>query len=367
MGDYVLKRIPLKLKENSYDIIIGHHILSSLGSYLKKLNLGKDSVIITHPFLKKTYGPTIEGSLKKQGFSIKFIEVPPGESSKSAPKAFEVIEQIARYDIYKSVFIAALGGGVIGDLAGFVASCYKRGVPYIQIPTTLLAQIDSAIGGKTGVDLKVGKNLAGAIYQPKLVFSDTAVLKTLDKRQIKNGMAEAIKYGIIDDADLFKFISRNLNNILNLDDAAMTHLIAACSRIKAKVVHLDEKETKGIRTILNFGHTVGHAVEAAGKFDRYHHGEAVALGMRIAAEISLNLKLVNQKEVDAINRLISQTGLPEKIQGLQLNNILSAMTHDKKFIEGKNRFVLVNKIGKVVVKKDVPAEIILQAIKAYQR
>jgi len=364
MGDKLLNTIPVKLKEHSYSIVVGHHILPFLGTHLKKLHLGKDAVVITHPFLRSKYGSVVEQSLKKAGFTLKFIEVPVGEQSKSAHMAFDVIEKIARYDVYKNIFIIALGGGVVGDLAGYVASCYKRGVPYIQIPTTLLAQIDSAIGGKVGVDLPVGKNLVGAIHQPKIVFSDAAVLKTLDRRQIRNGLAEAIKYGIIDDAELFYFIDRNTEKILGLNGPILSRLIVSCSRIKAKVVMKDEKETKGIRTILNFGHTLGHAIEAAGKFKHYQHGEAIALGMRMASEISLKLKLVNEEDVLRINQLISKVGLPEKIKGLKLADILSMMKHDKKFLDGKNRFVLVQKIGKVVVHKDIPQPVIISAVKS---
>lgn len=364
MGDKLLNTIPVKLKENSYSIVVGHHILRFLGTHLKKLHLGKDAVVITHPFLRRKYGSVVEQSLKKEGFTLKFIEVPVGEQSKSAQAAFDVIEKIARYDIYKDIFIAALGGGVVGDLAGYAASCYKRGVPYIQIPTTLLAQIDSAIGGKAAVDLPVGKNLVGAIYQPKIVFSDAAVLKTLDQRQIRNGLAEAVKYGIIDDAKLFHFIDQHIEEIFGLNDSVLSRLITSCSRIKAKVVMKDEKETKGIRTILNFGHTLGHAIEAAGKFKLYQHGEAIALGMRIASEISLKLKCVNEADVLSINQLISKAGLPEKIKGLKINDILSMMKHDKKFLDGKNRFVLVQHIGKVVVNTDIPHDVIISAVKS---
>lgn len=360
-----MNTIPVKLKENSYLIVVGHHILPFLGRHLKKLHLGKDAVVITHPFLRSKYGSVVEQSLKKAGFTVKFIEVPVGEQSKSAQMAFDVIQKIARYDVYKNIFIIALGGGVVGDLAGYVASCYKRGVPYIQVPTTLLAQIDSAIGGKTAVDLAVGKNLVGAIYQPKIVFSDAVVLKTLPRRQIRNGLAEAIKYGIIDDADLFYFIDRNTERILGLNESVLSRLIVSCSRIKANVVMKDEKETKGIRTILNFGHTLGHAIETAGKFKLYQHGEAIALGMRIASGISLKLRLVNEEDVSSINRLVSKVGLPETIKGLKLNDILSMMKHDKKFLDGKNRFVLVQKIGKVIVRQNIPHEVIISAVKSF--
>ncbi len=365
MGDKPLNIIPVKLKENGYTIVVGHHILRTLGKYLKKLNMGKDAIVVTHPFLRRTYGPVIEQSLKKEGYQLKYIDVASGEQSKSAHVAFDVIEKIARFDVDKEIFIIALGGGVLGDLAGYVASCYKRGVPYVQIPTTLLAQIDSAIGGKTAVDLPVGKNLMGAIYQPKIVFSDVTVLKTLDQRQIRNGLAEAVKYGIIQDAKLFHFIDQNVQKIFNLNDSVMSHLITSCSQIKANVVMKDEKETKGIRTILNFGHTLGHAIEAAGKFQLYQHGEAVALGMRIASQISLKLGLVREGDGRSIQQLISKLGLPEKIKGLKIKDILSMMKHDKKFLNGKNRFVLVEKIGKVSVHQNIPHEVIVKTVQSY--
>ena len=189
--------IKVNLKENAYSICMGHDILSEFPQHIKKLGLGKDAVIVSHPVIERLHGVRLTAALKKAGYSVKVFNVPEGESSKSAAYAMRLVEQIAAYDVDKKIFIIALGGGVIGDLTGFVAAIYKRGVPYIQVPTTLLAQIDSAIGGKTAIDLKYGKNLVGAFYQPKLVFSDTKVLKTLTRRQIQNGLAEAVKYGII--------------------------------------------------------------------------------------------------------------------------------------------------------------------------
>jgi 3-dehydroquinate synthase len=357
--------IPVKLGKNSYSIVIGNHILSNAGNYLKKLSLGKDAVIVTHRFLNQKHGGSLIKGLKKNGFSVKVFEVPEGEKSKSAKYAFDLIEKIARYDVLKSVFIVAFGGGVVGDLAGYVAAAYKRGIPYVQIPTTLLAQIDSSIGGKVAIDLPFGKNLVGAFHQPKIVLSDVAILKTLDKRQVRNGLAEAVKYGIIDDKPLFDFIDVNLNQILSLQEKETVELVTRCSRIKAKVVIKDEFETKGLRTILNFGHTVGHAIEAAGRFEIYHHGEAIALGMRVAAHISEQLQLTDAKTSQEINRLLTRVGLPEQIKGMKKHHILNMMRHDKKFVQGKNRFVLVTKIGQVVVKKDIPASVISKAIQAY--
>lgn len=276
----------------------------------------------------------------------------------------DLLNRISAHDINKKIFIIALGGGVIGDLAGFVAAIYKRGVPYIQVPTTLLAQIDSSIGGKTGIDLPAGKNLAGVFYQPRLVLADTALLKTLSARQIRNGLAEAIKYGVIADPKLFDYLEGNHPKFLKGDPKAMDHIVRRCAAIKARVVAADEKETKGIRTILNFGHTVGHAVEAAGGFDRYHHGEAVGLGMRAACRISALMGLLPEPQEQRINQLITAVGLPEVIKGVRLPAIMSTMRHDKKFSAGRNRFVIARKIGTVTVRQNIPADIIVQAIKS---
>jgi len=201
-----VKSIPVPLKANAYDIVTGHNILSKLGARLKSLKIGKDAVIITNPVIHKHHGKALISGLKKNGFSVKVLEVPAGERSKSAKTAFRLIEEIARYDCLKQVFIIAFGGGVVGDLAGYVAAAYKRGIPYVQVPTTLLAQVDSAIGGKVAIDLAVGKNLVGAFYQPKVVWSDVAVLSTLTKRQIRNGLAEVVKYGVIADQKFFKYV-----------------------------------------------------------------------------------------------------------------------------------------------------------------
>jgi len=349
----------------AYPIVIGHGILGKFPRYIRGLGLGKDALIISHPFIERLHGAQLSAALKKAGYTVKILNVPEGEKSKSAAIALRLLKQISAYDVDKKIFIIALGGGVVGDLAGFVAAIYKRGVPYIQVPTTLLAQIDSSIGGKTAIDLAAGKNLVGAFYQPKLVFADTGVLKTLDKRQIRNGLAEAIKYGIIGDAKLFGFIEANHKKFLKGDIKVLNFIVRRCARIKAKIVSEDEKETKGLRTVLNFGHTVGHAVEAAGRYDQYHHGESVGLGMRVAARISLTLGLLAASQELRINRLISSVGLPEKIKGVRLAKILDLMRHDKKFTAGHNRFVLVQKIGKVKVVNDIPASIIIEAIQNY--
>lgn len=356
-----MKTVPLKLKENSYDIVIGNDILGELPKKIRSLGLGKDAVIISDKTVLRIHGQGVAKVLKKDGFTVKTFAVPAGEKSKSGPAALKLIEDIAKYDVGRKIFIIALGGGVIGDLAGFVAAVYKRGMAYIQVPTTLLAQIDSAIGGKVAIDLSVGKNLAGAFYQPKLVFSDVSFLKTLDARQIRNGLAEAVKYGVILDKQLFIYLEKNFRGFLNLDEDVLQRVVETCSRIKAGVVSKDEKETSGLRMILNFGHTLGHAIENAAAF-RYHHGEAVALGMRMATHISVLRKMLSKNHEERINALLSSIGLPESYTGLTKNQIIASMNHDKKFVAGKNRFILARSIGKVEVVAGVQSGLIDKAI-----
>ncbi|VAX37811.1 3-dehydroquinate synthase [hydrothermal vent metagenome] len=360
-----MKIVPLNLKQNPYKICIGQSTLSKLGAYLKTLKIGQDAVIITNPLIKKFYGKSIDDGLKKNGLSVKFFEVPAGEPSKEATIALKLIEKIDAYGSLKQIFIVALGGGVIGDLAGYVAAAYKRGIPYVQVPTTFLAQVDSSIGGKVAVNLPTGKNLVGAFHQPKVVWSDIAVLSSLDQRQIRNGLAEALKYGVIYDKKLFHYIAQHYNELLGADYAALLKVVTRSSQIKAEIVVEDEKETKGIRTILNFGHTIGHAIESAGKYKLYQHGEAIALGMRIAADISHQLGMLDSPSVALLNEVLSNIGLPETTQKLRLTDILKIMDHDKKFINGQNRFVLVTEIGKVKVVEGVAMDVIKRATQKY--
>ena len=357
-----MRSIKVHLKENSYQIIVGNHILGRLGTYLKTLNLGTDALIITNPAINKIHGRTLVSGLEKNGFTAKVFCVPDGEKSKSARTAFDLLNKIASYDAGRKIFIIAFGGGVVGDLAGFVASCYKRGVSYVQAPTTLLAQIDSAIGGKTGIDLPAGKNLVGAFYQPKLVFSDVGLLATLSLRQVRNGLAEAIKYGMIADKPFFEFLEKNHKQLLSLDSKFLTYLVFKCAGIKADVIRCDEKETKGIRTILNFGHTLGHAIEAAGRYNQYQHGEAIAIGMGMAADISNKMGFLKKEDVVRLKQLISSIGLPVRLKGLSVDRIRKKMKHDKKFVGLRNRFVLAFGIGRVKVVEGIPSGMITQSI-----
>lgn len=355
--------IKLKLGKRSYSIVVGVNIINTLGKYLLKLNIGQDAYIITNSAIKKRYGNKLKEALNNSGISSRFKVIPDSEKSKSIETAYSVIKDISRYDKKRRIFIIAFGGGVIGDVSGFIASIYKRGVPYIQLPTTLLAQVDSSIGGKTAVDLPQAKNLIGAFYQPRLVFSDIKFLGTLDKRQIRTGLAEVIKYGIIKDKQLFFYLEKNYKDILTYKLASLEYIVSHCSRIKADIVSKDEREEKGIRTILNFGHTAGHAIEAASGYKTYNHGEAISLGMIIAADISRYLGFITGQMLNRIERLIKAVGLPAEIKKLSLPTIINAHYRDKKFIGRKNRFVLIKVIGKTKIVENIPLELIKDAVK----
>lgn len=358
-----MKIIKVNLKKCSYDIAIGSNIINLLPKFIAKLRLGYDAYIITNSLIKNRYAGSLNKALMKSGFKVRFKIIPDAEKSKSIGMATLLLKDIAHYDKRRQLFILAFGGGVIGDLAGFVASIYKRGIPYLQIPTTLLAQVDSAIGGKTAVDLAEGKNLVGAFYQPRLVLSDVKFLNTLNQRQLRSGLAEVIKYGIIKDAQLFSFLEKRYRDILGIKPAALEYAVKRCSRIKADIVERDEREEGGIRTILNFGHTLGHAIEVASHYKTYNHGEALALGILIAADISRTLNLIASPIYERIKNLIEAVGLPLKIRGVSLKDIINAHYRDKKFSGQKNKFVLIKGIGKAKVVENIPLGIIRESLK----
>ena len=357
-----MKRIRLHLGSRSYPIIIGSRIAGRLGACVKRLAIGDSAYIISNARLHRRYGRALSDSFVRAGIAVKFRLVPDTEKSKSLATVTALIDAIARFEKKRRIFIVAFGGGVVGDLAGFVASIYKRGLPYIQVPTTLLAQVDSSIGGKTAVDLCYGKNLVGSFYQPRIVFSDTHFLGTLGTRQLGNGLAEIIKYAAIKDPRLFTYLERHYGALLKAQQPALEFTVSRCSAIKAKIVEQDEKEEKGIRTILNFGHTIGHAIEAAGGYKGYGHGEAIALGMLAACSIGTHMGLTDQKTSRRVKGLIEAAGLPAVIAGLPPKRILTAHYRDKKFIGTKNRFVLLSGIGKAEVVENIPLAMIKKAI-----
>ncbi|MBU3958991.1 MAG: 3-dehydroquinate synthase [Candidatus Omnitrophica bacterium] len=358
-----MKTIRVRLKKSAYNIIVGAKIINRLAEFISRLGIGGDAYVITNAAIKNKYSRVLVKALKQSHFALRFKVVPATEKSKSIEMVSAVVKDITRYDRKKRIFIIAFGGGVIGDLAGFIASIYKRGIPYIQVPTTLLAQVDSSIGGKTAVDLIQGKNLLGTFYQPRLVLSDVNVLKTLDLRQVRSGLAEVIKYGIIKDRQLFAYLEKRYKDILAFKTGSLEFIVKRCSEIKAGIIRQDEREEKGIRTILNFGHTIGHAIEAAGGYKRYNHGEAIALGMLAASEISHKLGLIDKGTIKRIENLIRIVGLPTKIRGISIERIIKAHYRDKKFMGYKNRFVLIKGIGKTRIVENIPLVIIREALK----
>jgi 3-dehydroquinate synthase len=358
-----MKAIKVNLKDNSYRIIVGSDILPELGRYLKKLKIGADAYIVTNSYLKARFGRALERSLMNSGFTVRYKLVPDSEKSKSLNIAANILIDISAYDQKKKIFVLAFGGGVIGDLAGFAASLYRRGTPYIQVPTTLLAQVDSSIGGKTAVDLSLGKNLVGTFYQPRLVFSDIGLLLSLPGKQLSSALAEVIKYAVIKDPGLFVYLEKNLGRVLNKNKHCLEFIVRRCALIKARIVSLDEKEKKGLRTILNFGHTLGHAIEAAGGFKTYNHGQAVGLGMLCAAGMSRKLGLLKDGDFKRIEKLIARSRLPTRVKGLDFAKVVNAHYRDKKFAGAKNKFVLVRGIGRAAVRENISLEIISGALK----
>jgi len=285
--------------------------------------------------------------------------VTAGEAAKSLKFVQSCYDQLAKHRLERKSFIVALGGGVVGDLAGFVAATYLRGIPFVQVPTTLLAQVDSSVGGKTGVNLKAGKNLVGAFYQPRLVLCDLDVFKTLPRREYVSGLAEVIKYGIIYDAVLFAQLERNLPKLLKREGATLRDVVARCCEIKAEVVGQDETES-GLRAILNFGHTIGHAIENSSGYGKFLHGEAIAIGQVAAAKLSQKILGLPSGDVARIEKLFVQAGLPVKfkLNGPQRKKLFAAMKLDKKVSAGEIKFVLAKRIGKVVWGQKVPPALI---------
>ena len=355
--------VKVELGDHSYPIYIGENILEQIGKKCAGLfNLGK-CAIITDDNVGSIYAERVADSLSKVGFLPFLITVPAGESSKSLKFVEMCYNRLAQERVERRSFIIALGGGVVGDLAGFVAATYMRGIGFVQVPTSLLAQVDSSVGGKVGINLKYGKNLAGAFYQPRLVICDLATLKTLPERELKAGLSEVIKYGVIYDENLFSYLEKNIQKLLKLDLKKLLPVIERCCQIKAEVVSADEKET-GLRAILNYGHTIGHAIEAITGYKKFLHGEAVAIGQVAAAYIATEVMKFNQESADRIKTLIENAGLPTSIRlsGKDREKLIQAMKLDKKVSGGEIKFVLPEKIGKVQFGKSVPIEVIQKAI-----
>ncbi len=359
-----MKTIKVKLAERSYEIKLDAGVLAIAGA-LTRAAVGEKTrnlVIVSNPTVYALYGKRLERSLAISDFRVQHFLMSDGERFKNLRSAAALYKFLIAQKIERSDVILALGGGVVGDLAGFVAATYLRGLRFVQIPTTLIAQIDSSIGGKTGVNHQLGKNLIGAFHQPTLVVIDPGTLSTLPLREIQAGLQEAIKYGVIKDPKLFRFIAKNMEALKRGDDKAFEHLIVRSCEIKARVVEQDEREG-GLRRILNFGHTVGHALEAVTHYRRFLHGEAVGQGMRAAARIAERAELLGEAERRAIDEAVLSVGQLPSANTLALNDIMEAIQRDKKAEGGRIAFVLPVEIGRVVIKSDLPLPLIKSAIK----
>ena len=355
--------VNVPLGERSYEIRIGPGLLPQLGKACARLKLGGRFVIISDSNVAPIYGEKVQSTLQQAGFSGQIITVPAGETSKSLKTVQRCYDQLAAMKLERKSFVVALGGGVVGDLAGFIAATYMRGIPFVQIPTTLLSQVDSSVGGKVGVNLKAGKNLVGAFYQPKLVLCDLDTLVSLPLREYRSGLAEVIKYGIIYDAALFKRLEREMDRLLNREPHSLTAVIARCCQIKAEVVTQDETEG-GLRAILNFGHTIGHGLEAISKYGKYLHGEAISIGQVAAARLSEELTGLPADDSRKILELFVKAGLPVnvRLKAPQQRLLLEAMRLDKKVSDGEIKFVLATHIGEVKYGRRVPDRLVEAAV-----
>ena len=354
----LLKKLEVSLGSRSYAIEIGTGLLCCCGEKIAELVKGRQAAVITDSNVGPLYQETVQKSLEQQGFQVTVIAIPAGESSKSWQQAEHILTVLLEKKFHRDSCVIALGGGVVGDLAGFVASIYQRGVAFFQIPTSLLAQVDSSVGGKVAVNHALGKNMIGSFYQPRLVLIDLETLQTLEQRHWQNGLAEVVKYGVIYDVHFFRFLQAHAEAILQRDLEAVTEVIADCCRLKADVVALDETEG-GVRAKLNYGHTIGHGLELAGHYQGYLHGEAVAVGMVLAARYAAEQGFCDAVVESELKELLQQFQLPTQVdKSLAIEDILNGMLLDKKVQDGQLVFILPEKLGSVKIVKGIEQEAI---------
>ena len=350
--------IYLDFDKRSYHIYIGQGLINSVGYYLKELNLGKSVLLVSNPKVFSLYGDLVAEKLSAAGYRVVPALAPDSEEAKSLDVAGKLYDLAYHNELDRQSVVIALGGGVVGDLAGFVAATYMRGIAFVQIPTTLLAQVDSSVGGKVAVNHPFGKNIIGAFYQPKLVLSDIELISTLDDRELRTGLAEVIKCAIIADQEFFLWLVDHIGDLLDRQPDALAMAIAASCRIKAEVVQEDETEN-GRRAILNFGHTVGHAIEALSGYNLYRHGEAVAIGMAAESRLASELGILTHEDENHILGLIKKAGLPLELPGqLLIDQLMVSILKDKKVIDREYTFALPVKIGRAEVVKGIPEEVL---------
>ena len=359
-----MSRIIVNLPQNSYEIAIAPDSLSQLGKKMKQLKLGKKVLVVSNPEIFGHYGDICLQSLEDEGFETFKHLIPAGEVHKNLQSIEQLYDTALTNHLERSSTLVALGGGVIGDMTGFAAATWLRGINFVQVPTSLLAMVDASVGGKTGVNHPQGKNLIGAFYQPKLVLIDPNVLQTLPEREFRAGISEVIKYGVIWDAELFTQLEQanDISSFENIDAALLSTILERSCKAKAEVVSQDEKET-GLRAILNYGHTIGHAIESLTNYQEFVHGEAVALGMMAAGEIAIQMGLWKEAAGNRQNKLIAKAGLPTKVASkIKVKDVLETIKNDKKVKSGKVRFILPTEIGKVKITDKVSADVIKESV-----
>ncbi len=339
--------VKVELGERSYEIHIGVGMLAQLGTLVGARLKPRSCLLVSDSTIAPLYADDCARQLASLGCPVGKAIVPAGEGSKNGQWLFHLYEKAVEQGLDRKSLLVALGGGVVGDLGGYAAASYLRGIPFVQIPTTLLAMVDSAVGGKTGINLPQGKNLVGAFHQPALVVADLNVLHSLPRREYVSGLAEVIKYGVIWDPELFRFMEERASEILKGDVKAVEHLVARSCEIKAEVVGRDEREEIGLRALLNFGHTIGHAIEVATGYGSFLHGEAISIGMVFAARLSVELRDLPRDEAARIVRLLDRVGLPTFMPDVPWEPIRVAIGLDKKSAGGKPRFVLAERLGRV--------------------
>ena len=352
----------LELKDHTYPIYVGKDILNQIGVYLLKELKPSKVLVVSDTSIIDQYTPIVTNSLTEQGLDVYNIKIPSGEASKSLQQFSRIQDSLIDKQFDRSSIVIALGGGVVGDLAGFAAAVYMRGIPFVQIPTTLQAQVDASVGGKTAINHIKGKNLIGAFHQPNLVLIDVNTLKTLPEQDIRAGLIEVIKMGVIRDEPLFQLVEENLDGIIALDEHILVEMITKACAGKAEIVAKDEKESR-LRMVLNYGHTFGHALETVTEYKKYRHGEAVSIGMNCAARLAANLEIFSEYDFQRQYKLLKHTKLPITFpQEHSYEEICAAMYHDKKVIDGTIRLILPTRIGKVVIRDDIPETKVKDAI-----